>query len=197
MDRVDEIIQLEWDMFQEVNNVGGRASCQNNYPTFKAMRLAQVCAWNEELQTSYHNDLTNAKVDERNLLQEKYARMMMYTHKGEYEKIQHLLPVISQEHYDLVDDIVEVYGAREQEFANNYPNISKFSRISSNFTSTMVYLRGELLTYSTETLKIMKNYLLELESKNLNIVEKINLNTVKFYGYKTLDESEKNNNIIK
>jgi len=31
---VDEIVQLEWDFFQQVHHIDGRASCQDDFETF-------------------------------------------------------------------------------------------------------------------------------------------------------------------
>ena len=33
---IEEIIDIEWDMFQHVDNIGGRASCQDDFETFYA-----------------------------------------------------------------------------------------------------------------------------------------------------------------
>ena len=46
---IQEIIKREWDFFQKVENIGGRASCQNNKPMFILMRESQYYAWNIEL----------------------------------------------------------------------------------------------------------------------------------------------------
>lgn len=191
MNIVDEIVEIEWKMFQTVNNVGGPASCQSNYDTFKVMRVSQFLAFNDQINKSYYNDLIDAQNEGRNLLEEKYARMMYFTHNSEYEDIKNMLPAIIKEQYELVEDIASYYQVWEEEFILKFPNISKFSRISSNRTSTSVYLRGEMLTYSMNTLKCIKAYVDELKSKNINLVERINYITMRFCGHKTLDEAEK------
>ena len=76
---VEQIILKEWKMFDAVNNVGGRASCQDDYRTFHIMRGSQFSAWNEKTLQSYHNDLEKAGEDGRNLVSEKYGFMMEYT----------------------------------------------------------------------------------------------------------------------
>ncbi len=191
MDSINEIIELEWEMFQKVNNIGGVASCQNNFLTFKAMRLSQFLSWNKKLLESYYNDLIYAKNNNRNLIEEKYARMMLYTHKEEYDKISYMLSPVTEEQTKLVDNISYVFKGWEKSFINIYPNVSKHSRLSSKHTSTIIYLKGELLTYSISTLKCMQSYINTLVEKDINLIKEINLHTVKFYGYNSLEEAEK------
>ena len=73
---VESIIKLEWNQFQQTNNEGGRASCQGNWPMFHQMRASQFMTWPEELLRSYRSDLQEADRVGRNLVTEKYGRMM-------------------------------------------------------------------------------------------------------------------------
>ena len=76
---IDEIVRREWEMFQNVNNEGGRASCQDDWPTFHVMREAQYAPWPQDLLSRFLLDLVNAKLEGRNLVMEKYAYMMEFT----------------------------------------------------------------------------------------------------------------------
>ena len=51
---IENIIRLEWDMFQKVKNVGGRASCQDDFKTFHIMRRSQYENWTDEMLLSYY-----------------------------------------------------------------------------------------------------------------------------------------------
>ena len=73
-DLIDKIVAKEWDMFQTVANVSGRAACQDNFETFSIMRSSQANGWSEAALSSYLDDLTDAQENGRNLLTEKYAR---------------------------------------------------------------------------------------------------------------------------
>src|SRR3974390_2181633 len=95
MDRKEDLIKavldLEWNMFQNIENVGGRTSCQEEPATFEIMRSSQFENWSKATGDSYWDDLNEAKRRGENLIAEKYARMMQSTSPIEYSKIEHLL----------------------------------------------------------------------------------------------------------
>ena len=103
------IIQNEWEMFQKVKGLEGRAPCQDQYRTFVIMRLSQFKSWPMEVVSSYLNDLETAKSAERNLIMEKYAHMMELTHPDYYASIQHLLPPVSEKAKELAEEITARY----------------------------------------------------------------------------------------
>ncbi len=70
------VVDYEWAMFQKVNNVGGRAGCQEDFNTFSIMRSCQFISWDDFTLQSYKKDLEDANRDGRNLVMEKYAWMM-------------------------------------------------------------------------------------------------------------------------
>ena len=47
------IAKAEFEAFDKVQNEGGRASCQNNWPTFKIMRMSQYMTWTEDMLLQY------------------------------------------------------------------------------------------------------------------------------------------------
>ncbi len=190
MNYAEAILDIEWEMFRSVNNIGGKAQCQDNYDVFRIMRMSQSMAWNEATRKSYYKDLINAKANDRNLLQEKYARMMFYTHSDEYDKISGHLPIISTEIFELCDKIAEIMREKDIAFRKKYPVIGGRGRNTDKGTTADIYLRGELLTYSLDTLNELFKYINELESSGENLVEKIQLNTANFYGYETLLDAE-------
>ena len=83
-DLVETIVRMEWDAFQRTTNMGGRVACQGNWPVFHQMRASQFLTWPENLLASYRDDLKDAEYVSRNLVTEKYARMMRSTHPEEY-----------------------------------------------------------------------------------------------------------------
>ena len=73
---------------------GNVAICQDDWETFSIMRRSQYETWPAELLESYLNDLLAAKAEGRNLITEKYGRMMESTAPAEYAKIRDALPAL-------------------------------------------------------------------------------------------------------
>ena len=69
---VDAVVTAEWEMFSNVQNVGGKASCQMDPKTFRIMRSSQLDNWDDELLSSYLEDLLNKAVEKaREIIEEK------------------------------------------------------------------------------------------------------------------------------
>lgn len=192
---INEIIDIEWAMFDKVNNIGGRAGCQDDSWTFYVMRYSQFAAYNVEMLNLYRADLREAQMMGRNLITEKYAYMMEFTDKANYDaNLKQYMPVASVEKLDMVAKIGEMLIRWESEFAADYPGISGNSRpIAGNSpvnVSFMIYTLGELRTYSERTLNAMLQGLEALKAKGVNPSHIIHRNTVEFYGYKDLDDAE-------
>jgi len=191
------IVEIEWEMFSSVNSAGDRASCQEDYATFKIMRTSQAETWNDELLQSYYDDLLRASSQGRNLMTEKYARMMESTFPEEYRKIAGVLPVVDSRTLDLIEKIIAINLKWKEETAGQYPKLTRRGRIihtkddSCNCTSFETYLRGELRTCSPDTIQRYFDMTLEYWNRGENMQEKCLLNTVKKYGYKSLEEAEK------
>ncbi|GAB6171682.1 DUF4125 family protein [Paradesulfitobacterium aromaticivorans] len=193
---IAKIIDLEWNMFHKVSNIGGKASCQENPETFKIMRYSQAISWAEDALESYLTDLSEAQENKRNLLTEKYARMMKSTSPWEYyDRIEHQLPALEPETLQLIDNIVKIVLEWEEELSAKYPNLVERGRPihstedSQFVTSIETYLRGELATYSLTTLELYYKNVLKQKSENINSSE-ITLNSmVKQYGFNSLEEA--------
>lgn len=192
---VNMIIDLEWEMFQNVNNIGGRASCQDDWDTFYIMRYCQTKIMNDMTVKSYKADLEEAVLAGHNLVMEKYARMMQYTDPVYYEnELKPNLPGIRAEKRKLANDIADRMANAEQKFAKDYPKFSRRGRPiedeTGGVTSLHTYADGELLTYSERTLNYLLNSIEKLEKKGENIAYIIHDETARFYGYDGVKQAE-------
>ena len=187
------IIQNEWEMFQKVKGLEGRAPCQDQYRTFVIMRLSQFKSWPMEVVSSYLNDLETAKSAERNLIMEKYAYMMELTHPDYYASIQYLLPPVSEKAKELAEKITARYMLWEKEVSMKYPNVRKHGRNASDISadgtvSMKEYLKCELITYSEKTLMLLYNQIVSEPDNNLYLLSMEKM--ARAFGYSSLQEAE-------
>lgn len=192
---IAKIIAIEWKMFQDVPNIGGTAPCQEERQTFEIMRASQAASWSEAALESYLDDLTEAQKQERNLMTEKYARMMKSTSPMEYERIEHLVPPVSPGVLLLIEKIAVIVLDWEEELFRKYPLVLRQGRpIRSSsdtlfVTSLETYLKGELVTYSLKTLKLYHEHLVKEQAESINGSEITLAQTIKQYGFHSLEEA--------
>lgn len=197
MDLVEEVIRREWDQFQRTENEGGRASCQGNWPMFHQMRASQFMTWPEDLLRSYLDDLDEANRVGRNLVTEKYARMMASTAPDEYrERIEPFIPHLSDERVARQERVIAVQVAWARDFRGRYPKLGAAMRVLTTAedtpedTSFETYLRGELGTYSDRTMGLYEAMVEDLQAAGRNLTEQTVANTVRLGGFADLEEAE-------
>ena len=193
---IKRIVKHEWKQFDKTKNEGGRADCQDNWNTFSIMRKSQYMAWTNDLLISYLNDLLEAENAGWNLITEKYARMMESTAPDKYAELKDSLPKRSEKRLAIQEEIIKIQVGWMEEFAEKYPKLSGNARVihtseDTEFsTSYETYLRGELGTYSENTLMLYGRYIVNLSRENKNLAYMIMENTVHLYGYESMDEAE-------
>ena len=189
-----QIIEKEWLMFQKVQDVNGRASCQDDWTTFLIMRIRQFEGWDLNVLESYYDDIEQAEAQERNLIMEKYAYMMEETDPVYFLSSKGMLPEISEEKQLMAEKITSIYMEWEKEADIKYPNIRRHGRPAEGIgvdgtVSVRNYLKCELYTYSVKTLAL---FILSIEhnpeyNRYLATMQKM----VQAYGYSSLEEAEK------
>lgn len=193
---IDELVMLEWTAFDQVKNQGGRADCQDDFGTFSIMRKSQYMTWTEEMLVSYISDFKEANEKGWNLITEKYGRMMKSTTPKEYEKIKDQLPYLSKEKEAMIEEIVKIQVSWMEEFAEQYPKVAGTARVIHTSedtpfdTSYETYLRGEISTYSDETLGLYGRNIVSLFKKGENLAKNTMEHTAHLYGYASLEELE-------
>lgn len=194
--RIKAIVDEEWRQFQQVQNEGGRASCQDDRETFVLMRTSQFTPWAEEVLASYQQDLNRAAEEGWNLLTEKYARMMEHTAPQQYAQLADRLPERSAERLQLQELLISIMMRWTREVERRFPHLMGRGRNLSSAqdgpwnVSSETYLRGELGTYSDETLRLYAQMVLELLSQGKNLVEQNMDCMARGYGYRSLEDAE-------
>ncbi|MDE7416365.1 MAG: DUF4125 family protein [Lachnospiraceae bacterium] len=187
------IAKAEFEAFDKVQNEGGRASCQNNWPTFKVMRMSQYMTWTEDMLLQYLYEFKTNYANGRNMIEEKYARMMESTAPFEYAVFADQLPPVSEEKKAVMEQVIGLQVRWMEEFAAEYPNLADDARrihTSEDLaydTSYETYLRGELGTYSDRMLEMYGRYIVAHAQEGRNVAREIMENTVRFYGYQDLE----------
>lgn len=191
-----EITKAEFAAFDKVQNEGGRASCQNNWHTFKIMRMSQYKTWNEDMLMQYLYEFKSNLAIGRNMIEEKYARMMESTAPEKYAEFADRLPKISQEKRAIMEEIIRLQVSWMEEFAEKYPKLAdnaRFIHTSEDMpydTSYETYLRGELGTYSDKMLALYGRYVVACATAGENLAQKIMGNTIEYYGYLNFEEAQ-------
>ncbi|MCD8357373.1 MAG: DUF4125 family protein [Clostridia bacterium] len=194
---VKGIVEMEWKLFDQVHNIGGRAACQDDRQTFFLMRSSQLMAWSTEMQESYYYDLLQAHQDGRNLLSEKYAYMMERTNPAEFADIRNRIPQRCAEKDAMIDRICQLHVAWQEALLQKYPKLAGQGRPvrkeedTPAVTSFETYLWGELATYSFQTVRLYAEYAERIKKAGKNLGEIILNNTVAQYGYASLADAEK------
>ena len=193
----EEIAKLEFEAFDKVQNEGGRAGCQNDWFTFSIMRKSQYLTWDRTMLLQYLYDFRREYERGHNLITEKYGRMMESTAPEKYEELKKHFPELTEEKKNIIQQICGMQVQWMEEFAVKYPELADNARSihtsedNSGNTSYETYLRGELGTYSDKMLELYGRYIVKYAREGRNPVYDIMGNSVKMYGYQSLDEAER------
>ena len=197
-DLIDKIVKLEWAFFDGVQNIGGRASCQDDWETFQIMRSSQYEAWSRPMLESHSEYLMNARLDGRNPLTEKYGYMMIISDPEKSRDVAERLPQVSEEKKKICRRITERLLPLNENFRKRCPRLAGRARPlrtederPGGMTSVETYQLGELCTYSMQTLTLFEEHLDALEAAGENFVEKIIEGGVKRRGFPSLEAAEK------
>ncbi len=193
---VKKIARLEFEAFDKVKNEGGRAYCQNDWPTFSVMRKSQYMTWNRTMLLQYLYDFEREYKKGHNLITEKYGRMMESTAPDKYREMVGYFPQISAEKKAVIEQIVKIQMGMVEEFAKEHPKVATNARSLHTYednivnTSYETYLRGEISTYSDKMLQLYGAYVVGCAASGINIARETIENTVKLYGYRDIAELE-------
>lgn len=81
---VQELLDLEWRMFDAAPQAGQRSAQFEDREQFIVTRSAQLAAWSSELLESWRQDLRSAQAEGRNPINEKYIYMLEQVDPEQY-----------------------------------------------------------------------------------------------------------------
>ena len=189
---VEKIAKVEFEAFDKVKNEGGRAYCQNDWPTFSVMRKSQYLTWDRTMLMQYLYDFQREYKLGHNLITEKYGRMMESTAPERYRELERHFPEIPAEKKAVIEQIVMLQMNMVEELAAEYPKVVANARNLHTYednvidTSYETYLRGEISTYSDKMLQLYAGYVIRHVKEGANIARATMENTAKLYGYQDL-----------
>lgn len=161
------------------------------------MRRIQYMTWPEELLASFLADLKAAEATGRNLITEKYGRMMESTAPERYAELKQYFPEISAERKQIQEEIIAIQVGWMEAFARQYPKMAGNARRihtsedTADDTSYETYLRGELGTYSDATLLLYGRFIAELAQQGKNLAYETMNNTAQLLGYRDAADAER------
>ena len=161
------------------------------------MRRSQYLTWPEELLASFYTDLKAAEAEGRNLITEKYGRMMESTAPERYNEIKEYFPELSEERKKIQEEIIKIQVNWMEEFAKEYPKMAGNARVihtsedTEAETSYETYLRGEIGTYSDATLLLYGRFIATLAQESKNLAYETMNNTAQLLGYEGVADAEK------
>ena len=194
-DFIRKIVDIEWAMFTSVNEGEARADCQDDRVTFNGMRIAQYDAWSPETVISFLNDMENARMNGRNLVEEKYIHMMKTTEPARYSALFERITVPTDNASALAKEVSDILLEQTRVLFEDFPYVSGhgrplYSTLDYGEISVETYQLSELMTYSEKTLATLLAHVKELAKAGVSLARVILENTVKFYGYESLDMAE-------
>ena len=193
---IQKIIEKEWPMFHSVNGED-RVDCQEDRRVFEAMRRAQFVAWSPEAAASYLQDLESAEQSGRNLVREKYIRMMKSTDPRGYEAFRQELPALSEEQKQLIAAIWVELLEQTERLREQYPAVAlggrplRASEETDGWASVETYQTGELATCSEATLRALLEHVNALKKEGKDLARLIQENSVTAMGYRSLEDAER------
>ena len=190
---IEMLVERELAMFRVVNG-DEHTNCQNNPNAFRAMRRAQFLAWSDATIESYLDDLETA-AGTRNLLREKYIRMMRSTDPVSYAKLVKELPPLTEEKKTLVEEIWDLMLEQTEKLRAEFPALAYGGRPLhaadeyDGLTSIETYQTSELYTYSEKTLQLLLEHIKKLKKDNIDIVYEIQRNSLACMGFSTIADA--------
>lgn len=190
---IQQLIDLEWQFFTQVQGLNGRAVCQENPQTFALMRRAQHQIFSEKTLDALMNDLLDAAEAGRNPMTEKYARMMEQSDPAYFAReLAAECPPLSAEKTAAIQALRQVFADAQASFSEKELARQVQGRVAvsgAGEVSGLDYLMGEMATWSLDTLNAAHEDIRGWLAAGRNPVEVIVAYTVEAYQVKAQEEA--------
>ena len=114
-----------------------------------------------------------------------------------YAELADILPKRSKERIQMQEEMIAQQIRWEEDFAAKFPGVASAGRVIHTSedtpwdTSIETYARGEISTYSDQTVGLLKKLYDQMAADHENLSEKTLRNMTALYGYESLEEAEK------
>ena len=193
---IEDIIDLEWDLFRNVNSKGPKAACQLDKKAFHLYRFSNYAIWTVDILDIYKAFILDSIKAGRNILTEKYAYMMEETDPENWESISAHLREIDEEEIILIEKIWEINRIWATDLQARFPNLLSLGRpieASSDekqVTSAETYFKCELKTYTMEILTKLYSWYSKNHDEGKSLLEDNYKIMVSLLGFSSLQEAE-------
>ena len=155
-EEISYIISQEWTWFDVVRGLEGRASCQDDAVQFFVYRMAQYLAFPADVIALVARDCERCAAEGRNLIEEKYARMMRATDPERYahtwaSRLGEPSPVRKA----ALEDVAAALLPMADAVARELPESARHARVEASMSgrvSAVDYFLSEVEGYSLDTL---------------------------------------------
>lgn len=177
-----ELVQLEWVHFDTVQGVSGRAACQDDAVGFFVHRVAQYLSFPRESIVAVHDDVVAADAAGRNVIREKYARMMEATDPVAFARdwsgrLEAPSPVKRCVLDEIEDTLRRMLDIAEGELPATAQHV-RGSITQPKLISSIGYYVCEIQSYSLSTLRCLRDGLLRQLGDHVNPVLDTYVNAV-------------------
>lgn len=177
-----ELVQLEWIHFDAVQGLNGRAACQDDATGFFIYRVAQYLSFPHELIMLVHDDVVAADAAGRNVISEKYARMMEKTDPAAFERDwAGRLEAPSPVKRCVMEAVEHVLYRMLDAAASELPETAQHVRGTISrpqLISSIDYFMCEIQSYSLRTLRILRDGLRRQLGEHVNPIYGAYVNAV-------------------
>ncbi|MBU5668840.1 DUF4125 family protein [Peptoniphilus sp. MSJ-1] len=176
---IKDIINMEWNFFDKVKGLHGRAICQDSPVNFIINRMAQYLTYDDDICLCIQRDYKKHMSNDFNPVFGKYAKMMQFTDLKKYEEVKDILPKTSPVKQYALKEVSELFSIGLEDVERKFPKTSQKARPRESVNkriSSIAYFISEISFFNLKTIWLIKDLLIRIKAENF--VENIYKNTL-------------------